>query len=561
MQINLNWDASASNAPNGFKAIVQQAAKILDAQILNNLTVTLNVGWGEDLGTLFTSATALAMGGPDNFVSCTYSQMTSALSQQATANGCTFITANLPATDPTGGTGTWAVSQAQAKVFGITDTTPTTTDGSIGFASDVTWNLTGGQNMGAGQYDLFDTALHEITHALGRINNASYGYYGPINLYTYASQGSLQLGASSPADFSTNGGATNLNSFDMSTNGDPADWANTLTDSFGPGLQGAAAPMSAADWLMMESLGYHIAPTYILTGSLSVNTGAHDYLKVSTVNVPAGTVVPYAISGLSASQLDLNSLTGNVKIGNDGTALIDLGISSYAVFSQPAQATVNLGNYASHAITVENGSNIIQKFAAPGLTLASTALNDTFNGSATDIVSYSGNSTEYSIVTPSPGTVQIQDQVPGGDGTDTLIGVGRVQFLDESLAFDLGSNQSAGLTVELLGAAFGANTIANPNFVGIGIGLFDSGYTLGQVAQIAIDTGAVSAPDPSSFVKAVWQNIVGSPIDAYDLSYYTGLLTSGQISEANLLAYAAGTSANQSHISLAGLAAHGIAYA
>lgn len=559
MQINLSWDASASYAPNGFQAAVQQAANILDAQILNNLTVTINVGWGEDAGTPFTSPTGLALGGPDNGALCTYAQLTGALTQQAAANGCSNITANLPATDPTGGTGSWAVSQAQARVLGISDPTATPTDGSIGFASDVSWNLTGGQNMGASQYDLAGTALHEITHALGRLNEVSSGYYSPINLYTYASQGTLQLGASAPAYFSVDGGATSLGSFDMSANGDPADWANTLTDSFGPGLQGAAAPMSAADWLVMESLGYHIAATYILSGSLSVNTGAHDYLKVSTVNVPAGTVLGYTISGLSASELDSNS-TGNVTIGADGTALIDIGISPYAPLYQPVQATVSLGNYASHAITVEPGSNIIQKFTAPGLTLASTAQNDTFYGSATDVVSYSGYSTDYSIISPSLGTVQIQDQAPGGDGTDTLIGVGRAQFQDESIAFDLSSNQSAGLAVEMLSAAFGAGSLANPAYVGIGIKLFDQGDNMGQVAQIAINTGAVSAPDPASFVKAVWQNICGTTIDAYDLSYYTGLLTSNQISEANLLSLAAGSTVNQNHINLVGLAAHGIAY-
>lgn len=560
MQINLSWDASASYAPTGFKAAVQQAANILDAQILNNLTVTINVGWGEDAGTPFTSATGLALGGPDNGAVCSYAQLTGALTAQAAANGCAFITANLPATDPTSGAGSWAVSQAQAKVFGLSDPTVTATDGSIGFASDVSWNFTGSQNIGASQYDLAGTALHEITHALGRLNDASYGYYSPINLYTYASQGALQLGASAPAYFSTNGGATNLNSFDMSTNGDPADWANTLTDSFGPGLQGAAMSMSATDWLMMESLGYHIAPAYILSGPSSVNIGAHDFLQVSTLNVPAGTVLGYTISGLSASQLDSNSLTGNVAIGTDGTALIDLGISPAAPIQAPVQATVNLANHASYAITVETGANNALDFKAPGILLASTAQNDTFNGSATDIVSYSGYSTDYSIISPSSGTVQIQDQAPNRDGTDTLIGVGRAQFQDESIAFDLGSNQSAGLAVEMLSAAFGKGALSNPVFVGIGIKLFDQGDNMGQVAQIAINTGAVSAPDPASFVKAVWQNIFGTPIDAADLSYYTGLLTSNQTTEANLLSFAAGSTVNQNHINLVGLAAHGIAY-
>ena len=46
MIIKLNWDASVGSAPSGFKNDVQAAANVFDAQIQNNITVTINVGWG-----------------------------------------------------------------------------------------------------------------------------------------------------------------------------------------------------------------------------------------------------------------------------------------------------------------------------------------------------------------------------------------------------------------------------------------------------------------------------------------------------------------------------------
>ena len=560
MKINLLWDTSVNQAPAGFKTVVQDAANVFDAQIQNNISVSINVGWNENEGASI-PAGALATGSPDYGVSCTYSQLTSALIQQAVANSTPGIVANFPASDPTQG-GPWQVSSAQAGVFNFQGVNPSNTDGGIGF-SNTTWALgIDPQSIGSNQYDLFGTALHEISHALGRINDAAYNLYSPINLYTYASPGNLQLGSTAPAYFSVDGGNTNLNNFDMSAGGDPADWSTTLTDSFGGGMAGVAAPMTATDWLVMESLGYKIAPTFILAGPDSVNQGAHDYIQLSTVNVAPGTQLAYAISGLSASQLDSGSLTGNVTVGSGGTALIDLGISPAASLVAPAQAQVNLGNgLASYAVTVENAANNVISFNSQGTVQYTTQANDTFYGVASDIVSYTGNSTDYLVTVASPGTIQVQDPVPVRDGTDTLIGVERMQFADTNLAFDLAPSQSGGETAEMLGAAFGKGALAKAAWVGTGLALFDSGYSMTQVAQMAIDTGLVSAAGYDSFVQAVWYNVFGTSIDAGHLSTFAQMLQGGQYTEAQLLAIAAASTVNQTHIGLTGLAAHGLAYA
>ncbi len=555
-KIDLLWDTSVSQAPSGFKTAVQNAAAVFDTHILDNVTVSINVGWGEDEGSPIGSA--LATGGPDNAVGCSYSQLTGALTQQAVANGMPGIVANLPASDPAQGLGTWEVSQAQAKVFGLSNPYPTPTDGGIGFSNTVSW-ATGSQTQGVNQYDLFGTALHEISHALGRLNNAAYGQYSALNLYTYASPGNLQTGSAAPAYFSVDGGNTNLNNFDMSANGDPADWSTTLTDSFGGGMAGVPAPMTVTDWLVMESIGYKIAPIYILAGPSSVNEGAHDYLQLSTVNVAPGTKLAYTIGGISASQLDSASLGGNVTVGSDGTALIDLGIS--AALAAPAHATVNLGNgLASYSVTVENSVNNAVHFGSPGSVQYTTSANDTFYGVANDVVGFSGNSTDYLITVASPGTIQVQDPVPGRDGTDTLTGVERMQFQDTNLAFDLLPGQSGGEAAEMLGAAFGKGSISNAAWVGTGLNLFDAGYSMTKVAQMAINTRLVSAPDYSSFVQAVWYNVFGTTIDANNLNNFTQMLQNGQYTEAQLLAIAAGSTVNQAHIGLPGLAAHGLAY-
>jgi len=144
--------------------------------------------------------------------------------------------------------------------------------------------------------------------------------------------------------------------------------------------------------------------------------------------------------------------------------------------------------------------------------------------------------------------------------TDNLNNTQRVQFNDKSFAYDLNPTQSGGQTLELLGAAFGVSSLSNKQYVGIGLSLFDAGQSMTQVAQLAINTGSVSAPDNTSFVKAVWSNVMGSPIDSSNLNTFVGYLNNGTYTQAGLLALAAGTTANQAHINLVGLAQTGIQY-
>jgi hypothetical protein len=82
-----------------------------------------------------------------------------------------------------------------------------------------------------------------------------------------------------------------------------------------------------------------------------------------------------------------------------------------------------------------------------------------------------------------------------------------------------------------------------------------------DVAALVISTGLVSPSDNTSFVKAVWNNVVGSPIDDANLNTYVGQLNRGALSQASLLALAATSSINASHINLVGLAQSGLEFA
>jgi len=153
--------------------------------------------------------------------------------------------------------------------------------------------------------------------------------------------------------------------------------------------------------------------------------------------------------------------------------------------------------------------------------------------------------------------------VSGPDGADTLSNIERLQFSDQNLAFDLGSNEAAGNTVRIIGAAFDANNI-NPTFVGIGLDLFDAGMSMLEVCQLALGTNLflslAGSTSNEAFVNTVYKNVVGVlPSDAVRDSF-VGLLvgSGGTMTQAKLLVLAA--NANGSNINLVGLQETGVEF-
>src|SRR5450755_1388680 len=138
MQIIVTYDSSADSAPAAFKTDVQYAVNFLEAAFTNNVTLNINVGWGEvdgtplDPGALGESFFAQA----PNY---TYSQIVNALTAQAAApNASPDLVAavqtltGLP--DPTNG-GNFDIGRPEAKALGLLPADNTHIDGWTGFDS------------------------------------------------------------------------------------------------------------------------------------------------------------------------------------------------------------------------------------------------------------------------------------------------------------------------------------------------------------------------------------------------------------------------------------------
>lgn len=184
--------------------------------------------------------------------------------------------------------------------------------------------------------------------------------------------------------------------------------------------------------------------------------------------------------------------------------------------------------------------------------------DDTLQGrqGALDTAVYHGSRLDFAVRGTSDGFV-VSD-THGNEGTDVLRDVERIAFSDMSLALDLSGN--AGQAARVLGAVFGKGAVANPNYAGIAINLFDQGQSLEQVAQLAIDIALGPVPSSGNVVRLLWRNVMGGEIDARSLAELSGLIDRGDLTSGQLAAIAARLEQTAVAVDLAGLARSGWAY-
>ena len=187
-QINLIWDTTVSTAPATFQAGIIQAAQLLCNSISNNIVLNIGITCSGTGGG--------ASAGPTSGYYESYSTVYADLISHAAAGDTTFSA--LPSGTAIQGQTQVAVWDAQLKLWGLA-TPAGTTDGSATFATDINASLLPG------------VALHELTHAMGRI---PYGTAPDIfDLFRFTAPGTMLFSGTIPAAaayFSLDGGKTIL---------------------------------------------------------------------------------------------------------------------------------------------------------------------------------------------------------------------------------------------------------------------------------------------------------------------------------------------------------------
>jgi hypothetical protein len=266
---NLIYDTAALAAPASFRAGIQQAVAILSSVISDKITVNIKIDYSGTGGG--------AAAGPDHGLLESYSLIRADLINNASPGDATFNA--LPGGSSIQGQSNVAVWNAQLKLWGLLGANDTTTDdGSATFATDINPNL------------LVGVALHELTHAMGRIPYGSQPDVFDLFRFTSAGTRLFQGGATAPAAyFSLDGGTTKL--ADYGRTSDPSDFLNSgvqgSSDPFNEFYNGATAQsLTASDLKQLDALGFHLvapdsqAPTLVADNALSVQLG--DTLTISS---------------------------------------------------------------------------------------------------------------------------------------------------------------------------------------------------------------------------------------------------------------------------------------
>jgi hypothetical protein len=314
MQIIITYDSSADSAPAAFKADVQVAVNFLEAAFTNNVTLNINVGWGEIDGS------ALASGdlGESFFAQApnyTYSQIVNALTAQAAQpNASPDLVAavqtltGLP--DPTNG-GNFDIGRPEAKALGLLPADNTHIDGWVGFDSTANWSYSSTATPGPNQYYLIGTIEHEITEVMGRVANegivgehAVPDAWGVMDLFRFSAPGVRQL-ASGPLHstgyFSIDNGNTVLGTWNNFTStGDLGDWNKNGNEHGGPSgsdsfddfsNSGVLNQVTNTDLTLMHVLGWEASQplNFVMNGEMYfVDSGQQS--QNNLVIEPGGTV-------------------------------------------------------------------------------------------------------------------------------------------------------------------------------------------------------------------------------------------------------------------------------
>ncbi|HEX4366140.1 MAG TPA: NF038122 family metalloprotease [Rhodopila sp.] len=249
---------------NAFNTVAQQ----FENAITNPITVNVQVS----VGTIDGTTVALPTNPSGSFDQTVEMGTTAAASFTATEAALAGTGATLPATTPAG-SATFYMPQAEFKALGLSPASYQTLnalDGYIGFSSNLAQFSFSGTPTG-GRISFQAAAEHEIEEVLGRISSLNDGGVTsgfealPLDLFRYSSPGVNSYSENGAAYASTNGGVTDLGTFETAdADADRSDWftptVNTSTDAQNSRYsQNVQEGLSISDEDLLKGLGYTIA--------------------------------------------------------------------------------------------------------------------------------------------------------------------------------------------------------------------------------------------------------------------------------------------------------------
>ena len=348
------------------------------------------------------------------------------------------------------------------------------------------------------------------------------------------------------------------------------------TDTYG--AYGIAAGLPSDDYLASTATSGKVRTDGVISfGNITAPTDSDMFAATLT----GGTQVTFDLrsAGLANPFLRLFDAQGKLLAADDSTGA---GKDAQITFDVPATGTyfaaaadydTGMGAYRLTAVlrnVVPGGSGDDALTGTHGAdTLQGGDGNDRLQGglgddiiqadAGIDIAAYAGaanrfvlqhRSTDWVITDGTGGT--------GTEGRDLLHGVERVHFADRQLAIDLDGH--AGEVARILGAVFGPASVANPAYVGIGLGLADGGMDEAALMQLALDARLGAGYSHAALVDLLYTNLAGVAPTPDVQALYTAALADGTYTPLSLATLAAEHEINLANIGYATLQEQGLVY-
>ena len=385
LHINLIADNSVAGAPSGFASAIRTAADIIEASFSDAITVNLRYGWGSYNNvadpSLVNSGGAYAQALAGQVVGYSTVRSWLAADSKSTQDASTILA--LPASNASfpGGNNNFFVTSAQEKALGHFSGNSSAVDGAAAFGTATSSAFWVG------------IALHELTHAMGRVTLHYETNPVILDMFRYDAAGHFQWtegnSSAAPSYFSINGGATRLADFGRTS--DYSDFLNSgvqgTSDAFNEFYgSGTLQTLSSIDITTMDVIGFDRAGSssddypanastsgrVVVGGAIGGNleiAGDHDWFKVDLT-----AALPYVI------QLDGTTLTDPfLRIYSPTLALLASdddsgpGLNSRLTFTPSGSGTYyidaggfNDGAAGSYAVSVNGFTQVSLQLSAFG---------------------------------------------------------------------------------------------------------------------------------------------------------------------------------------------------
>ena len=295
------------------------------------------------------------------------------------------------------------------------------------------------------------------------------------------------------------------------------------------------------------------------TTPMVLDIAAVQYLYGANTHYHAGDDI-YTFNDANTYHETLWDAGGSDTIRYDGvmSGLIDLNPGGGSFIGQPVYVQSNGVNVGDPVPNVWIANNVTIENATAGegndILIGNSSRNILDGGAGIDTVQTGSLRSQFTL-NPIAGGYSLNDNANPGN-QDTLTNIERVKFADAHIALDLDGH--AGEVAKLLGAVFGAASVANQDYASVGLAKADKGLSYEQLATFAIDAAKLTSHD--AIVSLLWQNLFGTTPSLSEKSPYVNMLDRGEISTGALAILAADTAINTDNIHLTGLAQTGLAY-